>query len=141
MNQAPEGNASPATLDAQEAQQPTCRVLLLADTHLGFDQPFSPRVKKRRRGPDFFVNTERALQPALDGDVDVVIHGGDLLYRSKVPARLVSMAFEPLLRVADTGVPVVLGNVPGLYIYTFSLNCSVSPREEEAMMASTASSF
>lgn len=51
------------------------------------------------------------MAPALAGDVDAVIHGGDLLYRSKVPARLVQMAFEPLLRVATAGTPVYL--VPG----------------------------
>ena len=87
------------------------RVLLLADTHLGFDLPFKPRVEQRRRGPDFFANTKRALRMALDGSVDLVVHGGDLLYRSKVAPRLVEMALEPLLEVADTGTPVVL--VPG----------------------------
>jgi hypothetical protein len=39
-------------------------ILLLADTHLGFDLPFRPRIKRRRRGPDFFANFERALMPA-----------------------------------------------------------------------------
>jgi DNA repair exonuclease SbcCD nuclease subunit len=40
-----------------------------------------------------------------------VVHGGDILYRSKVPARLVELAFEPLKRVAEGGVPVYV--VPG----------------------------
>jgi len=87
------------------------KVLLLADTHLGFDLPSRPRVDRRRRGPDFFANTRRALEPALAGDVDLVVHGGDLLYRSKVGPGLVAQALEPLLEVADRGVPVVL--VPG----------------------------
>jgi exonuclease SbcD len=87
------------------------RILLIADTHLGFDLPFRPRIKRRRRGPDFFANFARALMPALRGEVDAVVHGGDVLYRSKVPARLVEMAFEPLKQVADSGVPVYL--VPG----------------------------
>lgn len=87
------------------------RVLLLADTHLGFDLPLRPRVDKRRRGPDFFANTRLALEPALRREVDLVVHGGDLLYRSKVPPGLVAQALEPLLEVADEGVPVVL--VPG----------------------------
>jgi DNA repair exonuclease SbcCD nuclease subunit len=87
------------------------KVLLLADTHLGFDQPQRPRVERRRRGPDFFANTRRALAPARRGEVDLVVHGGDLLYRSKVPPALVSSALEPLLEVADLGVPVLL--VPG----------------------------
>ncbi len=87
------------------------RILLIADTHLGFDLPFRPRIKRRRRGPDFFANFEQALKPALTGHVQAVVHGGDVLYRSKVPARLVEMAFEPLKQVADRGVPVYL--VPG----------------------------
>jgi DNA repair exonuclease SbcCD nuclease subunit len=87
------------------------RVLLLADTHLGFDLPVRPRVDRRRRGPDFFANTRLALESALRGEVDLVIHGGDLLFRSKVPAGLVVAALEPLLEVADNGVPVIL--VPG----------------------------
>jgi DNA repair exonuclease SbcCD nuclease subunit len=90
---------------------PELRVLLVADTHLGFDLPFRPRIKRRRRGHDFFANFERALQPALRGEADLVIHGGDLFYRSKVPATLVEMAMAPLLRVAEQGVPVYL--VPG----------------------------
>ena len=89
----------------------TLRVLLLADTHLGFDLPLRPRIERRRRGPDFFANTRAALAPARRGDVDLVVHGGDLLFRSKVPAELVRLALEPLLEVADAGVPVVL--VPG----------------------------
>ena len=42
----------------------------IVDTHLGFDLPFRARIKRRRRGPDFFVNFERALMPALDGKVE-----------------------------------------------------------------------
>jgi DNA repair exonuclease SbcCD nuclease subunit len=87
------------------------RVLFVSDTHLGFDLPLRPRVDRRRRGPDFFACFERALEPALRGEADVVVHGGDLLYRSRVPASLVCRALQPLVRVADTGVPVLL--VPG----------------------------
>lgn len=87
------------------------RILFLADTHLGFDLPFRPRVNRRRRGPDFFKNFELALAPAYTREVDAVVHGGDLLFRSKVPPLLVQMAFEPLIKVADSGTPVYL--VPG----------------------------
>jgi DNA repair exonuclease SbcCD nuclease subunit len=87
------------------------RILFLADTHLGIDLPFRPRVARRRRGEDFFANFERALAPALRGEADLVVHGGDVLYRSRVPAKLVSLAFTPLLKVADAGVPVLV--VPG----------------------------
>jgi DNA repair protein SbcD/Mre11 len=91
--------------------RPPLRVLFVSDTHLGLDQPARPRVERRRRGPDFFACFERALEPALRGEADVVVHGGDLLYRSRVPASLVHRALTPLMRVADAGVPVLL--VPG----------------------------
>ncbi|NIS82182.1 MAG: metallophosphoesterase [Anaerolineales bacterium] len=87
------------------------RILLLADTHLGLDFPLNPRVDRRRRGDDFFSNFDRALQPAMDRDVDLVVHGGDLFYRSKVPIVIVQKALEPLVAVAERDVPVFL--VPG----------------------------
>jgi DNA repair protein SbcD/Mre11 len=87
------------------------RLLLLADTHLGFDRPRRPRVERPRRGEDFFDRYRDALAPALAGEVDAVVHGGDLLFRSRVPASLVVEAMAPLFRVADAGVPVIL--VPG----------------------------
>jgi DNA repair exonuclease SbcCD nuclease subunit len=89
----------------------TVRVLLVADTHLGFDLPQRPRVERRRRGHDFFANLDLALRPAFQGDVDLMVHGGDLLYRSKVPPLLVEQALAPLVSVAETGIPVFL--VPG----------------------------
>ena len=85
------------------------RVLFVADTHLGFDMPARPRVERRRRGDDFFGNFERALEAAAG--CDVVVHGGDLLYRSRVPAWLAEAALAPLKRLAASGVPVLL--VPG----------------------------
>lgn len=87
------------------------RILLLADTHLGFDLPSRPRIQRRRRGHDFFANFEKALEPARQGMVTCIVHGGDLLYRSKVPPGLVAMAFEPLHKLASNGIPVYL--VPG----------------------------
>jgi DNA repair exonuclease SbcCD nuclease subunit len=87
------------------------RVLLLADTHLGFDLPLKPRVERRRRGPDFLANYLRALDPAFMGDVDVVVHGGDVFHRPRVHHTLVAQAFEPLRRIAESGIPVVV--VPG----------------------------
>jgi hypothetical protein len=53
------------------------RLLLLADTHLGL-----PSM-------EYFASFERALLPALRGEVDLVVHGGDVLYRSRVKPDLV----------------------------------------------------
>jgi DNA repair exonuclease SbcCD nuclease subunit len=87
------------------------RILLLADSHLGFDLPIRPRVERRRRGNDFLANHRRALEPALRGEVELVVHGGDLFHKPRVPPSLVFQAFEPLLEVAEAGVPVFV--VPG----------------------------
>lgn len=87
------------------------RILLVADTHLGFDLAFKPKIQRRRRGDDFFRNFRQALKTALSNQVDLVVHGGDLLFRSKVPAKLVEMALAPLFEVANHGVDVYL--VPG----------------------------
>jgi DNA repair protein SbcD/Mre11 len=87
------------------------RILLLADSHLGFDLPTRPRIERRRRGHDFLANYSAALSPALAGEVDLVVHGGDVFNRSRVPTSVAWQAFEPLTRVADRGVPVFV--VPG----------------------------
>ena len=86
-------------------------VLFLSDTHLGIDSPAVEKVRRRRRGPDFFAAYHEALKPAFRGEVDLVVHGGDMFYRSQVPAGLVAAAFEPLKRLADRGIPVAV--VPG----------------------------
>ena len=96
---------------ASDNRSTNLRILLVADTHIGFDLPLRPRVERRRRGHDFIANFQRALQPALRGDVDLVLHGGDLFDRSRVPPALVDVAMEPLVRVAESGTPVYV--VPG----------------------------
>lgn len=87
------------------------RLLFLSDTHLGHDLPARPRTVRPRRGADFFASFEAALAPARAGEVDVVLHGGDLLYRSRVPAWLAEAALAPLRAIADSGIPVLL--LPG----------------------------
>ncbi len=87
------------------------RILFLSDTHLGIDWPRKPRVKRPRRGDDFWKNYLLALQPAFNDEVDLVVHGGDLLYRSKVPDWLINKAFSPLIEIAEKAVPVYV--VPG----------------------------
>ncbi len=91
--------------------QNSSRILFLADTHLGFDTPLRPKVQRRRRGDDFTANYRKALQPAFDRQVDLVVHGGDMFFRSRVHPAIVEAAFEPLLHIADQGIPVFI--VPG----------------------------
>jgi exonuclease SbcD len=87
------------------------RILLLADSHLGLDLPTRPRVERRRRGHDFLANYALALAPALAGEVDLVVHAGDVFDRPSVVPTLAYQAFEPLRRIAERGVPVFI--VPG----------------------------
>jgi DNA repair exonuclease SbcCD nuclease subunit len=87
------------------------RVLFLADSHLGFDLPTHTRVQRRRRGHDFLANYITALEPAVRGEVDLVVHGGDVFDRSRVPVSVAYQALEPLRRIADRGTPVFI--VPG----------------------------
>jgi len=87
------------------------RILLLADSHLGFDLPVRPRVGRRRRGHDFLANYLAALAPALSGEIDLVVHAGDVFDRPSVLPTIAYQAYEPLRRVADFGVPVFI--VPG----------------------------
>lgn len=86
-------------------------ILLLGDTHLGFDLSLHPRIQVRRRGEDFFANYQHVLETALEENVDLVIHGGDMFFRSRVPGTIIERAYEPLLKVANAGIPIYL--VPG----------------------------
>ncbi|MEP7002040.1 MAG: metallophosphoesterase [bacterium] len=90
---------------------PDVRILLLADSHLGFDLPVRPRVERRRRGYDFLANYNTALEPAFAGDVDIVVHAGDVFDRPMVAPTVAHQAYEPLRRLAERGVPVFI--VPG----------------------------
>ena len=87
------------------------KVLFLSDTHLGLDMPQRPRTARPRRGPDFFRNLERALEIGLAENVDLVIHGGDLFHRSRVPTDWVLRAFDLVRKVTDRDIPFVV--VPG----------------------------
>ncbi len=87
------------------------RILFLADTHLGFDLPARPRVERRRRGLDFMANYERILDAAVSEAVDCIVHGGDLFFRSRIPATLVQSVFLPMKKTADLGIPFFI--VPG----------------------------
>ncbi len=87
------------------------KVLFFADSHLGFDFPVRPRIERRRRGWDFFNNYHHILETAITENVDVLLHGGDVFFRSKIPKPVIEKVYEPLLKVLDSGIDVLL--VPG----------------------------
>jgi len=86
-------------------------IVFFSDTHLGFDYPLRPRVKKRRRGEDFFNNFEKVLAYARTHNCDMVIHGGDLFFRSKVPQMIVDRTYQILMHFANSGIPIFI--LPG----------------------------
>jgi exonuclease SbcD len=87
------------------------RLLFLSDSHLGHDLPRRRAPARPRRGAEFFESFAAALAPARAGEVDAVLHAGDLLFRSRVPAWLSDAALAPLRAIAEAGVPVLL--LPG----------------------------
>ncbi|PLX19352.1 MAG: hypothetical protein C0599_11010 [Salinivirgaceae bacterium] len=87
------------------------KIIFLADTHLGFDFPLKPKKEKRRRGIDFFNNFDKILEYAKKINANLVIHGGDLFFRTLVPPPIVDMVYERIHNFAETGIPIVI--VPG----------------------------
>lgn len=87
------------------------KIIFLSDTHLGFDYPIRPKKVKRRRGDDFFNNFDRVLDYANTNCADLVIHGGDLFFRTKVPDVIVDRVYERIFNFVETGIPMVI--VPG----------------------------
>ena len=87
------------------------RIVFLADTHLGFDYPVKPRIKRRRRGPDFFANFRQVLEYARQTRPDIVLHGGDLFFRSKIPPKIIDLVYGDLFDFAGEGIPLLI--VPG----------------------------
>ncbi len=86
-------------------------IIFFSDTHLGFDYPLRPRVNKPHRGEDFFKNFKAVLSYATINKVDLIVHGGDLFFRSKVPDPIVDRVYHTLTTFADSQIPVYI--VPG----------------------------
>jgi DNA repair exonuclease SbcCD nuclease subunit len=87
------------------------KIIFLSDTHLGFDYPIRPKKEKRRRGIDFFNNFDKVLEYAQEVKADLVIHGGDLFFRTLVPPTIIDMVYERIFNFAESGIPIVI--VPG----------------------------
>jgi DNA repair exonuclease SbcCD nuclease subunit len=86
-------------------------IVFLSDTHLGFDYPLRPKVKRRRRGNDFFRNFELVLAYAQQIKSDLVIHAGDLFYRSRVPESIIDRVYMMLANFVNHDIPIYI--VPG----------------------------
>ena len=73
---------------------PRMRVLHVTDTHLGMDRFFRGAPTGWRRSDDHLAAFLRCLAPAFAGEVDLVVHTGDVFDRSQPPPRAVAEAAE-----------------------------------------------
>lgn len=87
------------------------KIIFFADSHLGFDFPLRPKKEKRRRGIDFLNNFDFILDYAKNNKADLVIHGGDLFFRTRIPAPIIDLVYERIFNFAQTGIPIEI--VPG----------------------------
>lgn len=87
------------------------KIIFFSDSHLGFDFPIKPKLDIRRRGEDFFRNNETVLNYAVNNNADLIIHGGDYFFRTKVPQRIVDLAYDQLQKYAEFGIPIII--LPG----------------------------
>ena len=86
------------------------RILHLTDTHLGAHLSVLGAPEGWHRGDDHAHAVAHALAPALRGEVDVVVHTGDVFNRSRPSPRAMRDAAR-LFTAAAQRVPVVL--LPG----------------------------
>jgi DNA repair protein SbcD/Mre11 len=87
------------------------KIVFFADTHLGIDYPIKPKIERCRRGDDFFNNYQKVLEFAVEAKADLVLHGGDFFFRSKVPTPIVDKAYDILYDFAENDIPFII--VPG----------------------------
>jgi DNA repair exonuclease SbcCD nuclease subunit len=60
---------------------------------------------------DFFNNFDLVLDYAKQNNADLVIHGGDLFFRTLIPTPIIDMVYERIFDFAESGIPIVI--VPG----------------------------
>ncbi len=98
------------------SRQDKITAVFLADTHLGFDYPIKPRTERRRRGDDFFNNFKAVLKYAVEEKADLLLHGGDFFFRSKIPGKVIALAYDILFDFAQNNIPVFI--IPGNHEYS-----------------------
>lgn len=87
------------------------RIAFFSDTHLGYAARcrVHPQSGLNMRVRDGFLGLRETVDQILErGDVDVVVHGGDLFHRSHPDVASIAWARTQLQRLTDRGIPVVL---------------------------------
>ena len=85
-----------------------------ADTHLGFEftkgAPCHPQGR-RRRARSVFDNFLTVIEHAIEGEVDLFIHSGDLFNKYYIPRDALDELIRPILNLSRVGTPVLI--IPG----------------------------
>ena len=83
------------------------RVIHTSDTHIGYSQYHSP-VRRQ----DFLDAFDAVIDDAVDGDVDAVVHAGDLFHDRRPELADLMGTISVLRRLDDAGIPflAVVGN-------------------------------
>jgi exonuclease SbcD len=87
------------------------KFLHLADSHLGESMPLYRTPPNNWRGESFIKNYYRALKPALEAEVEFVLHAGDLFDKYHINMDIIGRAMVPLRQIAARNIPVFI--VPG----------------------------
>ncbi len=87
------------------------RILQIGDTHLGMRTHVTGAPSGQGRHHDHMAAFTAAIAPALQGEVDLVIHTGDVFDRSRPPRAAMLKAADRLVRLArQLPVLVIAGN-------------------------------
>jgi len=87
------------------------RILHTGDSHIGADLPLRRRRPGRRRGDDLIDSFNHVIDRAIECDVQMLLHCGDLFDTPHPHIGALNAAGDALLRAADEGIEVVV--IPG----------------------------
>jgi DNA repair exonuclease SbcCD nuclease subunit len=85
-----------------------------ADTHLGYEitKRFQCHPQGRKRRADsIFKNFFTVVRYALENEVDLFIHSGDLFNKYYIPRETLDSLIQPIFDLAHAGIPVLI--IPG----------------------------
>ncbi len=86
------------------------RIIFVSDTHLGHDLPVR-KTSREHRGEDFFRNFSYVLDYAIKVKASLLVHGGDLFFRARIPEKIVNRVYKLIYEFGKQGIPIVI--VPG----------------------------
>lgn len=86
------------------------RIVHLADTHLGFKQfanKLDPVKRLNQRECDVYAAWHRAVDIAIEREVEAVVHAGDLFDSARPSPRAMAEAIDGFARLREAGIPVI----------------------------------